>query len=116
MYLLVSVGVTLSLHFCGDSITSVQMLPFASKNDRCGCDDVTAPDDCCKTEIKSIQLNDDQLVAITVQPDSPQTDLTVWFDEPAVPVYASKTVSQVLIAESPPGSIPIYILQGSLLI
>jgi hypothetical protein len=116
MYLLVAVGITLSLHFCGDSLTSVRVVPFASKSNNCGCDDSSVPDDCCKTEIKSIQLNDNQLSVVSVQPESPQTDFTVWFDEPATPLYASKTVSQILIAESPPGSTPLYILQRSLLI
>jgi hypothetical protein len=116
MYLMLSVGVTLSMHFCGDRITSIQLIPFASTADRCGCNDSTGPDDCCKTEIKSIQLHDDQLSIQTDQSVAHQTEITVWLNEPAAPLYASESIRRVLPTDSPPGSTPSYILQRALLI
>jgi hypothetical protein len=116
MYLLVSVGITLSLHFCGDSITSVQMIPFATHNNRCGCDDVTTPDDCCKTEIKSIQLNDDQIAVQIDQLTSPQTDVNLWAETPFEESFSSNSIRTVLPASSPPEAPPLYILHCTLLI
>jgi hypothetical protein len=116
MYLLVSVGITLSMHFCGDSITSVQLLPFAAHNISCGCDDAATPDDCCKTEIKSIQLNDDQIAVHIDHLSSPQTDFNLWAETSPAAFYSSNSILTVLPASSPPYSPPSYILHCALLI
>jgi len=110
-YFTLTVGITEAIHFCGEKIAYVRLLPIASQKGSCGCDDAMTPDDCCKIEIKLIQLNDDQLNVQTDQVTSPQTDVTIWINEPAAPLYASESIQQALPTDSPPVSTPSYILQ-----
>jgi hypothetical protein len=108
---------TVSTHFCGGKVTSVQMLPIIPKESPCGCDDAAAPDDCCKTEIKSLQLNDEQIAVQIDQLSSPQTDVNLWAEPSFEELFSSKnSVRPVLPASSPPDSPPSYILHCTLLI
>jgi hypothetical protein len=116
LYFALTVGMTVSTHFCGGRITSVQMLPVVPKENPCGCEESTTPDDCCKTEIKSIQLNDEQIVVQVDQPSSPQTDINLWADASIEELLSSNSIQTVLPASSPPNSIPSYILHCTLLI
>jgi hypothetical protein len=116
MYLLITVGVTVAIHFCGETITSVQMLPFHQNEKPCGCDDSATPDDCCRTEIKSFQLNDEQIAVQIDQPSSPQTDLNLWAETSCEKSFSSNSKRTVLPASSPPDSPPPYILHCALLI
>lgn len=57
-----STGMSLTLHYCGDSIASVGF----SEEVSCCCDeDMSQPqdDDCCKNEIKPIKITIDQIKA-----------------------------------------------------
>jgi hypothetical protein len=92
------------------------MIPFASQNNRCGCDETTGSDDCCKTELKSIQLNADQLAFRSDQPSFLQADVNALLIAAEEKLYSSPAVHAILPASSPPASIPSYILQRSLLI
>ncbi len=58
IYLLFSAGVVVSLHYCGGSLAALKLFVKAS----CCCDDEEsgANDDCCKDEIKTIKIADDQ--------------------------------------------------------
>jgi len=116
VYLLVTMGVTVAIHFCGDSITSVHMLPFQQDDSSCGCDDSAAPDDCCKTEIKSFQLNNEQIAAQGIQLSCPQTDFNVWAQSSCEQLFSSNSIQTVLPAFSPPDSPQPYILHCTLLI
>ncbi len=107
---------TISTHFCGGKITSVQMLPFVPKENPCDCDGTAAPDNCCKTEIKSIQLNDEQLAVHVNQPPSPQTAVSLWAETSTEIVLSSHVVHEVVPASSPPDSPPLYILHSVFLI
>jgi len=116
MYLLVTVGLTVATHFCGGMATSVKMLPFVSNENPCGCDDTAVPDDCCKTEIKSVQLSDEQIAVQIDQQNSPQTDSNLWADVSIEELYSSNLVHTIIPASSPPVSTPTHILHCALLI
>jgi hypothetical protein len=115
-YFILTVGMTISTHFCGGRIASVRMLPFIPKENHCGCDGTAAPDDCCKTEIKTVQLNDEQIAVQVNQPSSPQTAVTLWTETSIEIVLSSHAVREVIPASSPPDSPPLYILHSVFLI
>ncbi|MGD0038211.1 MAG: hypothetical protein ABSC53_13080 [Bacteroidota bacterium] len=106
----------MATHFCGGKITSVQILPIVPKENPCGCDDATTPDNCCKTEIRSLQLNDEQIAVHVDQPSSPQTDVNLWADKSIEGLFSSNSIRTILPTSSPPDSPPSYILHCSLLI
>ncbi|MGD0589441.1 MAG: hypothetical protein ABSA44_01420 [Bacteroidota bacterium] len=106
----------MAIHFCGGKITSVQILPFVPKEDPCGCDGTAVPVDCCKTEIKTIQLNDEQIAVHVNQPSSPQTAVTLWAETSIEIALSSHAIREVVPASSPPDSPPLYILHSVFLI
>jgi len=59
LYLLFSGGLVVSLHYCGGSLANAGIFTEPS----CCCDDETTgkPDDCCKDEVKTVKITDDQL-------------------------------------------------------
>jgi len=116
MYLLVTVGLTVATHFCGGKVASVKMLSFVSNENPCGCDNTAVPDGCCRTEIKSIQLNDEQIAVQVDQQTSPQTDVNLWADVSIEELFSSNSVRTIIPASSPPESPPTYILHCALLI
>ena len=116
MYLLITAGVTVTIHFCGGKVISVQMLPIIPKESPCGCDESTTPDDCCKTEMKSFQVNDEQIAVQVDQPISPLSDVNLWAETSFDELFSSNSIRTVLPASSPPDSTPSYILHRTLLI
>ena len=116
MYFVLTVGMTVATHFCGGKITSVQMLPIVPKENSCGCNDATTPDNCCKTEIKSLQLSNEQIAVQVDQQSSPQTGVNLWMDTSIEALFSSNSIRTVFPACSPPDSPPSYILHCTLLI
>ncbi len=59
LYLISSLGLTLKAHYCGGDLAS---LSFFNK-ENCCCEENRngRPDNCCKDEIKTIKILDDQL-------------------------------------------------------
>jgi hypothetical protein len=57
LYLLASVGLTLTVHYCGGDLASLTL--FDKIN--CCCDEKGKADNCCKNEIKTIKISDDQI-------------------------------------------------------
>jgi len=55
LFLLLSGGVQILVHTCGDE-TSVEMMP-SSARDPCGCSDESPDSRCCTVELKSFQLD-----------------------------------------------------------
>lgn len=58
LYLVASIGLTISLHYCGGNLASLGFFETPT----CCCDDVTEKkkDDCCKNENKSFKITTDQ--------------------------------------------------------
>ena len=111
-----SVGMTVSTHLCGDNVTSVSLLPFVPKDNACGCDDTAVPDGCCKTEIKSFQLSDEQIGIPHQHISSPYTGDQLWFAVVVAELPSSNSIRTFSPASSPPDSPPLTILHCSLLI
>jgi hypothetical protein len=107
---------TVTTHFCSGKISSVHALPFLPKENSCGCEDSTIPDDCCKTEIKLLQLSDEQIAVQSEQPFSPQAESTIWADASFEVVYFSNAFRTIIPTSSPPESPRSYILHCTLLI
>jgi hypothetical protein len=59
LYLLSSIGLVISLHYCGGNLASLKL--FVPAN--CCCDDEVSDENqsCCKDEFKTIKLCDDQI-------------------------------------------------------
>ncbi len=83
LYLLFSGGLVVSLHYCGGSLANAGIFTEPS----CCCDDEASgkPDDCCKDEVKTVKITDDQLR----NEEGPGTFLADFSDAilPALPVY-----------------------------
>ncbi|MEX1189517.1 MAG: hypothetical protein WED33_09685 [Bacteroidia bacterium] len=58
IYLLPSIGLTISKHYCGGEISSISALPFHAH--ACGCDEEEMDSNCCQDEFTVIKLNDSQ--------------------------------------------------------
>lgn len=54
LYLATSIGVTVSLHYCGENLADVSILNQAS----CCCDEEPSTNDCCSDEIQSLKLHE----------------------------------------------------------
>ena len=116
VYFAVTLGITVTLHFCGGTLTSVQVLTGSSKNDACSCDNESSADGCCKTEVKSIHFNDDQLDVQAVQCSSPISGAVAWVNQPVAEMVAVSPLQQIAPTGSPPLAVPTYILHSTLLI
>lgn len=59
LYLLASIGFTVKAHYCGGDLASLSLFKKVS----CCCEEVSQKkkDDCCKNEIKTIKIADNQL-------------------------------------------------------
>lgn len=58
-YLIPTIGVTVSAHYCGGKVTSVSFMAFDTKH-KCPCGSKKMPKDCCKDETTTIKLDDEQ--------------------------------------------------------
>jgi hypothetical protein len=58
IYLTFSAGLVISLHYCGGDLASLKLFAKAT----CCCDDESTGKnvDCCKDEVKTIKISDDQ--------------------------------------------------------
>lgn len=65
IYLLPSLGLAISKHYCGGEVSSVSFIPFHEHT--CGCGDEEMDSDCCKDEFCFIKLDDSQQKTQNVQ-------------------------------------------------
>lgn len=62
LYLVASIGITITMHYCGDNLASLAI----SEKVSCCCEKEIAPtkkDDCCKNDFKQIKIKDEQIKA-----------------------------------------------------
>lgn len=59
LYLLPTIGVTVSAHFCEGKLKSLSFNPFDVEN-RCSCGSKKMKKDCCKDETTTIKLDENQ--------------------------------------------------------
>lgn len=56
---MMTMGFTVSVHYCGDVVESVSIQKFNAKEEPADCCSEMSDDGCCKTEINTIHLDDD---------------------------------------------------------
>lgn len=63
IYLFFSLGLVVSLHYCSGNLASLNLFEKAS----CCCDakeiKKTSKDDCCKDEVKTVKISDEQIAS-----------------------------------------------------
>lgn len=58
VYLFLVIGVNMAIHFCGDTIDSVEFALTESKGEPDSCCGMECGSDCCTTEIKTTKIED----------------------------------------------------------
>lgn len=116
VYFILTVGMTITMHICGDFVTSVQLLPFNSEKNLCCCDEGLAKNDCCKNEIKPIQLKVEQISGNIFKLLLPTITVPVYAEFVGHEIYSAKSVYTFVLSYSPPQEVPTFILNQSLLI
>ncbi len=59
LYLVPSIGITVSAHFCGSNITWISV-NFKHDDHKCACGSKKMKTDCCKDEVAFIKLDNEQ--------------------------------------------------------
>lgn len=113
-YLIPSIGMTVSAHYCGGKLASVSLQLLGTE--KCKCGSKKMKKDCCKTTTCTIQIKSDQQPTpqlevdfsktFSVQPAIVQTNITTVF---------SATVEKDFYQHYPPPlqlKQPLYLLNG----
>ncbi len=61
VYLALTVGLTVIVHFCGTDLASVRLAPLTSSRTSCCCGDDEQERPCCNTQKLTVQLSDEHL-------------------------------------------------------
>ena len=70
IYLTVSSGVAMSIHYCMGKVASVDLMHTSDKCDKCGMK--KTPHGCCKDEFKIVKLSDShKLISNDIKIDAP---------------------------------------------
>jgi hypothetical protein len=114
LYLMLSTGVQIMIHTCGDS-KSISMIPLSTKSP-CGCDDTNSENSCCKTEFKLFKLKDTQNRPALVQTENYLTEQTCIsvVDQPLSVQHVSTI--HIELKYSPPSTTSTNILNCTFLI
>lgn len=114
VYLLLTVGLSVATHFCGNEPVSTGLLSHAPAEPADCCGDDEPMDGCCSTVVTTLQLNDAHVLNIEWTPQFVSTDLPDMMDTP--PVVETDHIG-VPCAAGPPGEAPpLHILHATLLI
>ncbi len=114
LFLLLSMGLPLNLHYCGGEVASITVAPVKG---HCCCRTMAMPHGCCSDETVVVQFDTDPVVLQSAE-------LPVWDlvrAMPALPVIARRTVAiqrsiPSLLAHPPPRlSRPAWLLYRALL-
>ena len=110
LYLALSVGLTVNVHFCGGKIGTIK---FVETNGTCCC--AEKKEDCCKDQVFFLQLDDDQ--------QTPQSNRVALYLSPTVlpvflyDIYSSELSEEAKVVKTergPPLIKDIYLLHCSL--
>jgi hypothetical protein len=120
LYLLSSVGISITAHYCGGSLASVAIIEQAS----CCCDDEQngMPDDCCTNDVKVLKLAEDQLKAeqrlFVLQDVDALLPLLCHYVSPASSLSATLIITDIVLPDPPErdNSLPVYKRNHSLLL
>jgi hypothetical protein len=115
IYLLLSIGVGFSVHYCGGKVKSIDPMFVASA---CCCSTMDVDMGCCEDELHVFQLDDEQQLA---QSFSVDFDLTkTLLPLPAFKVQGTAADTEIVNPElydlPPPDPTPLYLRYGKLIL
>ncbi len=58
LYLFLTTGFTVTLHFCGGVVNNISFVRTYGDKDPCGCGKSACENPCCKDEVQTIKLSD----------------------------------------------------------
>lgn len=104
LYVAVSTGFVISVHYCMDRVRSLQLGDVAQHHcSKCGMP-ISKSGGCCKDEVKVVKLQVDQIQSHLVNADfSPPQALTAAFESLHSPAIAAQMKTET-VAHSPPVS------------
>jgi hypothetical protein len=109
LYLLLSVGIAKSTHFCMGRAHHSSLFSFESKKCACSIYKSAKVKTCCEDETELVKIEIDQVHSTAIE--TPQTD---WSLLPAVTFewksseIVSRSLTQVVSYDLPPPKVPIY--------
>lgn len=116
IYLFLSVGITITAHFCGGKVHSVSLIRSSHDPDPCECNPETCCNPCCSDEVKTIKIED----SYTAQPkfEIPNTDTALSGYADYVKTTVSPEIVSYQLLRIPPNLQPkdICLLNSSFLI
>jgi hypothetical protein len=116
VYLILTVGVAKSTHYCMGRFNNTTLFSFDSK--KCACALLTSlKSSCCHDEVELISLDDDQQAEQAVQTNAPEFFLieSLAFNSIQEIISISSFYSQLNKVDRPPtGDTPIFIFNCSL--
>lgn len=107
VYLILSVGVAKSTHFCmGRALPSAV---FFFESDKCGCSELSTPDDCCDDQLEIVKIDDDQSAGSVLHSPAPEFNfIGELFSVSAQNFVRPISVDFVADRNLPPPKVPIY--------
>jgi hypothetical protein len=66
VYLVPTLGISLNLHYCGETLTAISLFNIGDKN--CCCGEEEESDDCCKDKSVNCQVKEGQNTAVKITP------------------------------------------------
>ncbi len=115
LYIVVIIGITTLVHFCGHTIDSIDIFPVSSSENPCCCGS-TQQKSCCRTELRIIQIQDNQIAAASWTLPALDIQQFIEFQPLALPNIDARIVHLISSGDSPPGNSPIYILNCTMLV
>jgi hypothetical protein len=114
IYLLLSVGVAKSTHFCRGKAKHTSVFSFEAK--KCACAKYNPANNCCDDEQELVKLEDDQAGSQSLVSPFPQFSL---IGEIFAPLFSTSKFTSVTSSSTevrPPPKVPIYQQVRSLII
>jgi hypothetical protein len=116
LYLFLTTGFTITLHYCGGEVTSISIDSLPSQGDKCDMDGYVCSQTCCSDEILTVKLTDSHKSETKFIQDSFNIVLSFEHNKNfALPGYSSFNFSTLNLSgdSSPPG---LYLINCSFLI
>jgi hypothetical protein len=114
VYLLLSVGIAKSTHFCMGRENHSSLFSFESKKCACSIYQNARAKTCCEDETELVKIENDQVHSSMV--DLPQTEYSLLsvLNYELAPIEPTTTIQQIVSYDLPPPKVPIYQLGCSL--
>lgn len=115
VYFFLTVGVSVTAHFCGDELISVAVYTDPDSKEPEGCCEELYSDQCCQDQLTTIKLNDyhksEAAKSVSNLISTAQIEYSTFDERPDVEIYRLPVVA----SNSPPGR-PVYLINKAFLI